>query len=544
MKNEVRLSLTTGVRPAMGATQGGDGARRSVRPGFFGDGAEDKRGAAIWKQGEARAENDDDSSEPDYFYERVEIGVDHGLARLGITACVNNVKIVLRRALDSDHCLRDFTGGEITARRIEHHFGFAIAEDFESGAVRLKIRIDGLIEILAEDGVRTDIEALPDGHFRLVFDVESPAGDTDKNEHHSEMDDVTAVAAGVAHGEIADGSEDVDAIPRGDDAGAAIKLRKNRKAHKHSKDETDQSVEIAESEDEGDDSGKQGSRKRPREVALERVPGSLAPGEERAYSGEQKQEKRDGNVYFVKERGPDADFASHDPFGKNGKERAPEHSKARGEQDQIVEQKAGFAGDERIQLIVTAKVIAIHPPGGKTDNENQRKETNEPRSDGGLRERMNGTDGAGTREQRSENGEHIGDEDEPDVPDFHHAALFLHHHRVQESGGGNPGKQRSIFHRVPRPVAAPTENRVGPVGAKKNADGLKAPGDHRPAARDVNPFFAGIAAEKRGERESERNRETGVAEVKHRRMDIHLRILKKWSEAFAVGQRSHLGDAV
>ena len=76
--------------------------------------------------------------------------------------------------------------------------------------------------------------------------------------------------------------------------------------------------------------------------------------------------------------------------------------------------------------------------------------------------------------------------------------------------------------------------------AEQNAHALEAPGDHGPAAREVNPFLAGITAEQRGERESERNREAGIAGIKDRRMDDHLRILQQRIEAIAVGAQDPL----
>ena len=107
---------------------------------------------------------------------------------------------------------------------------------------------------------------------------------------------------------------------------------------------------------------------------------------------------------------------------------------------------------------------------------------------------------------------------------------------MQERGAGNPRQQRRVLNRVPRPIAAPAEHGVGPVCAQQHADALKAPCDHGPAARDVNPFFAGITAEQRGHRKRKRDRESGVAEVQHRRMNHHLRILEEGIEAGTFGK--------
>ncbi len=154
---------------------------------------------------------------------------------------------------------------------------------------------------------------------------------------------------------------------------------------------------------------------------------------------------------------------------------------------------------------------------------------------------MDGADQAGAGEQRSEQGEQKRGEDEPDVPGLHHAALFLHHYRVQEGGSGEPGHEAGVLDRVPAPVAAPAEDRVGPVRAEKDAAGQKHPGDHGPAAGDGDPLLAGVAHHERPKREGEGNGEADIAEVEHRRMDDHLRILQQGVEAEAVGgERSRL----
>ena len=149
---------------------------------------------------------------------------------------------------------------------------------------------------------------------------------------------------------------------------------------------------------------------------------------------------------------------------------------------------------------------------------------------------MHRADHARAREQRAENRQHEGDEDQPDVPHLHHAALFLHHHGVQESGAGNPRQQRGVFDRIPRPVAAPAEHRVSPVRAEQDANALEAPRHHGPAAGDVNPLLTGVAPEQRGQPKSERNRESGVAEIEHRRMNHHLGILQQRIQAVAFGE--------
>ena len=72
--------------------------------------------------------------------------------------------------------------------------------------------------------------------------------------------------------------------------------------------------------------------------------------------------------------------------------------------------------------------------------------------------------------------------------------------------------------------------------------GEEEPGDHGPAAGDVDPFFAGVPHHQRAEGEGERDREADVAEIEHRRMDDHLGILQERVEAEAVLRERAGGD--
>ena len=147
---------------------------------------------------------------------------------------------------------------------------------------------------------------------------------------------------------------------------------------------------------------------------------------------------------------------------------------------------------------------------------------------------MDRTDDSASREERSQNREPEGREHQPHVPRLQHAALFLHHHRVQESRTGKPRHKRGILDRVPSPVTAPAQHRIRPVRAQEDSDRQETPGHHRPAARDVNPLLTRIAHDQRAHRECEGNSESDVAQIQHGRVNHHLRILKKRIQSAAV----------
>ena len=127
------------------------------------------------------------------------------------------------------------------------------------------------------------------------------------------------------------------------------------------------------------------------------------------------------------------------------------------------------------------------------------------------------------------------------VPDLQHPLLLLHHHRVQERGGRQPRHQRGVLDRIPGPVAAPADLDVRPVRAQQHADAQARPREQRPAADGHQPACVGAARDQRGHRECERHGQRDVAQVQHRRVGDHVRVLQGRVEAEPVGRRPARG---
>ncbi len=282
------------------------------------------------------------------------------------------------------------------------------------------------------------------------------------------------------------------------------------------------------------------------EIPLEAFDGSFAPGKQRSDRGEQQEQQGNRDSYAIEKRRPDRDFVALNELRQNREKRAPQYGEADHEQEEIVEQETGFARHQRFQLVLALEVRPVRYQEEGADRQSQHDEDQEPGADRGLRKSVHRTDHTRTREEGPEHREQEGREDERHVPDFQHAAFFLHHDGMQKCRAGEPGHERSIFHRVPSPVTAPPEDSVSPVRAEENADGEEAPGHHGPAARDLNPFLAGILHDERAQREGEGNGEAYVSQVKHGRMDDHLGILQKRIQSGAIrGERAlHDGERV
>src|SRR5579862_6763714 len=87
----------------------------------------------------------------------------------------------------------------------------------------------------------------------------------------------------------------------------------------------------------------------------------------------------------------DADLVSPHPFRNDGEQRAPKNGKAGGEQHQIIEEETRFARYERVELVVTAQVIAVLPVRRETHHKGNDQKPDKPSADRGLRESVHRT---------------------------------------------------------------------------------------------------------------------------------------------------------
>ena len=108
---------------------------------------------------------------------------------------------------------------------------------------------------------------------------------------------------------------------------------------------------------------------------------------------------------------------------------------------------------------------------------------------------------------------------------------------MQERRARQPGHQRGVLDRVPAPVAAPAELRVGPAGAEQDAKAEEQPGGEREAADGSDPLGVDPSREQRAHAEGQRDRAQRVARVEHRRMDHHRREAQQRIEPGAFDRR-------
>src|SRR4029077_13109698 len=102
------------------------------------------------------AEDEYLASKPDPFDERIEVRVNHRSAGFRTASVVDEIEILEHGGADGDDRLGHLAREIKALLGVHHHDGLAVAEDFESGALGLKVFVAGLVEILAEDLVRAE----------------------------------------------------------------------------------------------------------------------------------------------------------------------------------------------------------------------------------------------------------------------------------------------------------------------------------------------------------------------------------------------------
>ena len=129
-----------------------------------------------------------------------------------------------------------------------------------------------------------------------------------------------------------------------------------------------------------------------------------------------------------------------------------------------------------------AKVVEPRDDQERRADHHHRDQAQQRRADRGGAEGMDRLQDARADQEGAEQRKRERPADQGDVPHLEHPPPLLDHDRVQEGGPHQPRHQRGVLDRVPPPVAAPPELRVGPAGARA---GSRSPGTARRSARSA-----------------------------------------------------------
>ncbi len=208
-----------------------------------------------------------------------------------------------------------------------------------------------------------------DGHLAFLIGVEGRAGQPDDDNDHADVDDVAAIAAGVAPGQQVHGGKEVLAGLTGNHARAAEEFREDGGEDAGGHGEGDQRVEVAavelavfhriHAQREADNHGRPEHDDGDDEVALDAAQRCGAPGQQRPDAGEEEQEQPDGDGHAVIPGRAHGDLVAHHVFADDREQRSPQNHEAGREQHQVVEQEARFAADQRLEMVFGLEMVAL-----------------------------------------------------------------------------------------------------------------------------------------------------------------------------------------
>ena len=416
----------------------------------------------------------------------------------------------------------------------------AIFGYIDVGAVADVVVVLRLLQLAQNEAVVPQGDFIAGLQLRCLLHREGVAHEADEEQRNAEVDDVAAVAAGVAVGQVDGRRQPVHFLFLPNHARAAVELRHDGGNDEGGEENGHQRVEAAHTVGEAGDGDHRREQQRTDEVPAQALYGGASPGEQRRHAGQEQEEQSHGDGDFVEVGRPDGDLDSFDRLGNQREHRSPQHRKHHRQQDEVVEQEARLPRQHGVQVVFASQERQSPQQDGDSDRQANDEEGGEVRPDGGGGKGVHRAENAAAGQEGAEDAEEESGKNQHHVPDFHHPALLLHHHRMQEGGAGEPRQQGSVLDRVPAPVAAPAQHRVGPAPAEDDADGQESPRDHAPAARDVDPVLAFAAGNQRGEGEGERHGETDEAQIEHGRVDDHSRVLQQRVQPATVGRRKDL----
>ena len=140
-----------------------------------------------------------------------------------------------------------------------------------------------------------------------------------------------------------------------------------------------------------------------------------------------------------------------------------------------------------------------------------------------------------THQERAQHAHGKGHHAQHDRPGAQCIARSQNAGRMQQRGGGKPGHQAGIFHRIPEPPAAPAQLVISPVGTGGDADGEEDPRGQHPRPHNASEFRRHVARDQRTHGKAESHRKADIADIKRGRMERDPHVLQQRIEAVAVG---------
>ena len=142
-----------------------------------------------------------------------------------------------------------------------------------------------------------------------------------------------------------------------------------------------------------------------------------------------------GSIHLLKNGGPTVRRSPVTASLNVGNIVAKRTKNAANSRIQLLIEERRFTRQPRVELVARTQQRQPVDDEAEADDDDRDHEAGEqPRQRDVLAERVHRLHDARPRHERAEDRQEERDDDERDVPDAQHAALLLHHHRVQKRG--------------------------------------------------------------------------------------------------------------
>ena len=259
----------------------------------------------------------------------------------------------------------------------------------------------------------------------------------------------------------------------------------------------------------------------PQQALRERFCRRASPRKNGRNRHDREHRQTDRNRQAIEERLTDDERSVLHCLYDEREHRAEQDDEGEEAEQQVVGEECTFTRDRRFDRAGCVQHVAAPTDEGDRHDDDQCEEGEQPRTDRAFREGVHAVQHTGAREERAEDGETERGDEERQVPYAQHSPALLHEYRVDVGGRGDPRHERGVFHRVPRPHAAPPEHLVAPPAPEDDSEREEAEGEQRPPSRGEQPALTETTSHERGDRERKRHGHADVPEVQKRRVEHH-----------------------
>src|SRR5262245_11404676 len=199
-----------------------------------------------------------------------------------------------------------------------------------------------VLHSLESKSVAANLEILAWTHLLLNFPVEPSSREAHEKENHPHMHDVAAVTPSIPECQNPQRLQIAFSLTTAS-VRTAMELSQDRCHDEHTEDETNHRIEMPHAKCKENRTGDQCRHRRHGEVSLQALHRGFPPGEQWPDTSQEEEKEADRNVHLVVKRSADRSFLVLEVFRNDREDSAPQNSKHRSQQNEVVEQETAFS---------------------------------------------------------------------------------------------------------------------------------------------------------------------------------------------------------